>query len=220
MDEEIETLDRKLGQLKREFEQYFLGSRPREPVLLKAEVYKKVAFLSQQPIQNTALRFRFSSLCSRYQSMRRQWEEILRKIEAGTYERHQFKAQLHERERRVEDPRRRRLVPPAEEQQIGVVDAELAEPALERPAHQRGDARVALHHDGDVVTVASCHAAHSLAEWLRAQAPPVEAAQAEIVRALDLARGERPTAGGEPERRDTEPGAPERTMGEGHGIES
>lgn len=99
LDEEIETLDRKLGQLKREYDQYFLGTRPREPVLLKGEVYKKVAFLSQQPIQNTALRFRFGTLCSRYQSMRRQWEEILRKIEAGTYERHRFKAELHERGR-------------------------------------------------------------------------------------------------------------------------
>lgn len=104
LDEEIETLDRKLGQLKREYEQYFLGSRPREPVLLKGEVFKKVNFLSQQPIQNTALRFRFGSLCSRYQSMRRQWEEILRKIEAGTYERHQFKAHLHEKERGVASP--------------------------------------------------------------------------------------------------------------------
>jgi len=103
LDEEIETLDRKLGQLKREYDQYFLGARPREPVLLKGEVYKKVAFLSQQPIQNTALRFRFGSLCSRYQAMRRQWEEILRKMEAGTYERHRFKADLHERER-DEDP--------------------------------------------------------------------------------------------------------------------
>jgi len=102
LDEEIEVLDRKLGQLKREYDQYFLGGRPREPVLLKGEVYKKVAFLSQQPIQNTALRFRFGSICSRYQSMRRQWEEILRKIEAGTYERHRFKADLHEREREEE----------------------------------------------------------------------------------------------------------------------
>jgi hypothetical protein len=99
LDEEIETLDRKLGQLKREYDQYFLGTRPREPILLKGEVYKKVAFLSQQPIQNTALRFRFGTICSRYQSMRRQWEEILRKMEAGTYERHRFKADLHERER-------------------------------------------------------------------------------------------------------------------------
>jgi hypothetical protein len=103
LDDEIETLDRKLGQLKREYEQYFLGARPREPVLLKGEVYKKVAFLSQQPIQNTALRFRFGTLCSRYQSMRRQWEETLRKMEAGTYERHRFKATLHERDR-VDEP--------------------------------------------------------------------------------------------------------------------
>jgi hypothetical protein len=99
LDEEIDVLDRKIGQLKREYDQYFLGTRPREPVLLKGEVYKKVAFLSQQPIQNTALRFRFGTLCSRYQSLRRQWEENLRKIEAGTYERHRFKADLHERER-------------------------------------------------------------------------------------------------------------------------
>ena len=99
LDEEIEVLDRKLGQLKREYDQYFLGARPREPVLLKGEVYKKVAFLSQQPIQNTALRFRFGTICSRYQSMRRQWEEILRKMEAGTYERHKFKADLHDRVR-------------------------------------------------------------------------------------------------------------------------
>ena len=99
LDDVIEELDRKIGMLKREYDQYFLGTRPREPVLLKGEVYKKVAFLSQQPIQNTALRFRFGTICSRYQSMRRQWEEILRKIEAGTYERHRFKADLHERER-------------------------------------------------------------------------------------------------------------------------
>ena len=76
-------------------------------MLLKGEVYKKVAFLSQRRIQNTALRFRFGTICSRYQSMRRQWEETLRKIEAGTYERHRFKADLHERVRdEDEDPAR------------------------------------------------------------------------------------------------------------------
>jgi len=99
LDEVIDDLDRKIGMLKREYDQYFLGTRPREPVLLKGEVYKKVAFLSQQPIQNTALRFRFGTICSRYQAMKRQWEENLRKMEAGTYERHRFKADLHERER-------------------------------------------------------------------------------------------------------------------------
>jgi hypothetical protein len=58
-------------------------------------VHKLVALLSNTPIQNTALRFKFSSICSRYQAFKRQWDEILRKIEAGTYARHQFKAKIH-----------------------------------------------------------------------------------------------------------------------------
>jgi hypothetical protein len=95
----IHTLTTKINQLKREFDQYFLGTRPREPVLLRGEVQKLMAQLSNQPIQNTALRFKFSSLCSKYQAHKRQWDETLRKIEAGTYERHRFKADLHARQR-------------------------------------------------------------------------------------------------------------------------
>jgi hypothetical protein len=99
LEDQIHTLSVKIKQLKREYEQYFLGSRPREPVQLKGEVQKLTAQLTSQPIQNTALRFKFSSLCSRYQAMRRQWDETMRKIEAGTYERHRFKADLHARQR-------------------------------------------------------------------------------------------------------------------------
>lgn len=94
-EEVIENLERKLGMLKREYDQYFVGTRPREPILLKGEIQKTVAYLSNTPIQNTALRFKFSSVCSRYQAYKRQWDDTLRKIEAGTYERHRFKAQLH-----------------------------------------------------------------------------------------------------------------------------
>jgi hypothetical protein len=93
--ETIELLDRKISQLKREYDQYFLGTRPREPVLLLGEVRKTVAFLSNTAIQNTAMRFKFASVCSRYQALKRQWDDTQRKIEAGTYERHLFKAKLH-----------------------------------------------------------------------------------------------------------------------------
>lgn len=95
IEEELRALDVKLGQLRRDYDQYFLGARPREPVQLRGEVNKTVARLSNTAIQNTALRFKFSSLCSRFQSSRRQWDETQRKIEAGTYERHQFKARMH-----------------------------------------------------------------------------------------------------------------------------
>jgi hypothetical protein len=90
----IELLERKLGMLKREYDQYFLGTRPRPPTILRGEVQKAVTILTNSPIPNTALRFKFNSLCSRYMAFRRQWDDTLRKIEEGTYERHRFKANL------------------------------------------------------------------------------------------------------------------------------
>ena len=92
IEEELRSLDLKLGQLRRDYDQYFLGARPREPVQLRGEVNKAIARLSNTAIQNTRLRFKFSSLCSRYQAFKRQWDETQRKIEAGTYDRHRFRA--------------------------------------------------------------------------------------------------------------------------------
>jgi hypothetical protein len=97
-DEDLHELDRKVKQLKLDYERYFLGSRPREPVQLRGEVQKLVIQFSSGPIQNTALRFKYHSICSRFQAFKRQWNEILRQIESGTYTRHRFKADLHQRE--------------------------------------------------------------------------------------------------------------------------
>ena len=96
-EEDLEALSRKLTSLKLAYDQYFLGSRPREPAMLADEVRKLVVVYSNQAIQNTAMRFKFNSIVSRYQAFKRQWTETLRKIESGSYARHQFKAKLHER---------------------------------------------------------------------------------------------------------------------------
>jgi hypothetical protein len=96
-DEELEILSRKLTSLKLAYDQYFLGSRPREPIMEAKEVGKLVVVYANQAIKNTAMRFKFNSIVSRYQAFKRQWTETLRKIENGTYARHQFKANLHER---------------------------------------------------------------------------------------------------------------------------
>jgi hypothetical protein len=103
-DEDLEILSRKLMSLKLAYEQYFLGSRPREPIMLSDEVKKLVIVYSNQTIQNTAMRFKFSSIVSRYQAFKRQWTETLRKIDDGTYARHQFKANLHERSMQQAEP--------------------------------------------------------------------------------------------------------------------
>jgi hypothetical protein len=67
--------------------------------VLRGEVQKMMSYYANVPIQNTALRFRFNNLRARYFSFRRHWDETVRKIEEGTYERNVFKANLHERER-------------------------------------------------------------------------------------------------------------------------
>jgi hypothetical protein len=90
--QDLQVLDAKIKQAKFEYEQYFLGHRPREPLMVRGEVQKIIAYWSNLPIHNTAMRFKFNSLCSRYFTFRRQWDEINRKIEEGTYEPHNKRA--------------------------------------------------------------------------------------------------------------------------------
>ena len=99
MEEELRDLEVKLRQLKLDYEQYFLGARPREPGQARREVQKIVMIYSSTPIKNTAERFKFQTLHQRFQTFKRQWDATLRQMEAGTYKRDLFKANLHERER-------------------------------------------------------------------------------------------------------------------------
>jgi hypothetical protein len=101
-EEELKILEIKLNQLKLDYEKYFLGTRPTEPAMQRAEVQKMVIKWSNTRITNTAQRFKFNSLNGRYQAFKRQWDNTLRQIEAGTYKRHVFKADLRDRERGVE----------------------------------------------------------------------------------------------------------------------
>lgn len=106
--EDLQVLEIKLKQAKLEYEQYFLGSRPREPVLLRGEVQKLIVRYSNQPIQNTKLRFKFNSLCARFFAFRRHWDSVLRQMEEGTYQRQVFRAGLRERPALEERPRSKR----------------------------------------------------------------------------------------------------------------
>ena len=93
-EEELKILEVKLNQLKLDYDKYFLGTRPTEPIMPRAEVQKTVIRFSNTRITNTAQRFKFNSLNGRYQAFKRRWDDTLRRIEAGTYQRHVFKADL------------------------------------------------------------------------------------------------------------------------------
>jgi hypothetical protein len=95
--EELKILETRVTSLKLEYEQYFMGTRPREPVVNRNEVQKVVVRLANTSIKNTADRFKFNSINQRFMTFKRQWDDTLRKIENGSYQRHIFKANLHER---------------------------------------------------------------------------------------------------------------------------
>ena len=100
-EEEMQLLEIKIRQLALDYEKYFLGNRPTEPNMLRSEVQKTVLRFSNTRITNTALRFKFNNVNGRFQAFKRRWDLTLRQIDAGTYERHVFKADLHDRERGI-----------------------------------------------------------------------------------------------------------------------
>ncbi len=83
--EDIEILDSKISRLKIEYEQYFSRILKREPVKLREEVDRLILLYSNQPITNTALKFRFHNLVAKYNAYKQYWQRILRAIEEGTY---------------------------------------------------------------------------------------------------------------------------------------
>ena len=99
VEEDLVLLEHKLNALKLDYDRYFLGTRPREPVMARGEVQKIIVFYSNQAIPNTAQRFNFNSVNSRYQAYKRQWDNILRQMEAGTYKRDVFRANIRDKQR-------------------------------------------------------------------------------------------------------------------------
>ncbi|MAI79929.1 MAG: hypothetical protein CL917_13370 [Deltaproteobacteria bacterium] len=94
IERQLQRIEHDLQQLKVEYERYFLGQTPREPGPLRLSVKKQLLSGSQTPIRNTAARFKFNALRDRFQVFVRQWDKTQREIEAGTYTRHLFKAQM------------------------------------------------------------------------------------------------------------------------------
>jgi hypothetical protein len=122
-EEEIKILEIKMHQLKLDYEKYFLGTRPTEPSMARSEVQKIVIRFSNTRITNTALRFKFNSLNGRYQAFKRRWDATLRQIEAGTYKRHVFKADLRDREREIApDPKTTRASGTSDAQDVDIFE--------------------------------------------------------------------------------------------------
>jgi len=88
----LDSIEKRLEDLRNQFEQYFMGSRKVPPLQERTSVQYLIRRLSNYSIPNTRLRFRFQQITSKFNSYNQYWNRTLQQIEAGTYFRNRFKA--------------------------------------------------------------------------------------------------------------------------------
>ncbi len=98
VDEQLTELDQNLKRLRIEYDQYFMGNMKRPPQVLQGKVQKVVAYFSNKMPRNTAQKFRFNQLNSRYQMYRQHWGRVMRQMEEGTYKTQRFHATIRKRQ--------------------------------------------------------------------------------------------------------------------------
>src|SRR4030065_1538964 len=102
--DDITALEKKLLQLKTDYEQFFLGYQKIAPEKLRTEVDKLVGLLTGQTITNTGLKFRLNTVTAKFSSYKTYWDRTIREIEEGRYVRDKFKMKLQEAERQPTPP--------------------------------------------------------------------------------------------------------------------
>jgi hypothetical protein len=83
IDRELKGLEADLRQLEAEYNMYFAGRLPRPPVETRARVTAAVRRIDRLHVPNTADRFRFMTLQSRFQTFLDLWERGIRAREEG-----------------------------------------------------------------------------------------------------------------------------------------
>jgi hypothetical protein len=91
----LDSLERRVEDLRNQFEQYFLGSRRTAPLQDRTTVQYAIRKLSNYTIPNLRLRFRYQQLVGKFNSYNSYWNRTLTQIEEGRYSRDRFKMKLH-----------------------------------------------------------------------------------------------------------------------------
>ena len=83
VDTELDRLQVGIRQLKVQYDMFFAGSLPRQPLELRSELERIIKRLSGHPIRKYSQRFHLNSLVSRFNAMSELWGKTLRSLEEG-----------------------------------------------------------------------------------------------------------------------------------------
>ena len=93
--EELDELEKRLDDLRRKFDMYFMGSNEQRtpPTNNQAQLGGELRRIREDEIKNwnTQDKFRFSQIFARFVSLDRMWARTMKQIEEGTYKRDRFK---------------------------------------------------------------------------------------------------------------------------------
>lgn len=95
--EDLDEIEKRLDDLRRRFDMYFLGSPEQRmpPTSNQAQLGGELRRRREEDIRtwNTQDKFRFNQLFARFVSLDRMWARTLKQIEDGTHKRDKFKVQ-------------------------------------------------------------------------------------------------------------------------------
>ncbi len=80
---ELERLETGLRQLKIQYDMFFAGAIPRQPLELRAALERVIKRHTNVPLRKYAHRFHFNSLAARYNSLSELWTKTLVRMEEG-----------------------------------------------------------------------------------------------------------------------------------------
>lgn len=83
VESELAKLDTRIGMLKRQYDMFFAGALPREPLELRRHIEQTIRHFTHNPMRKYAHRFHFNALVSRFNVMSELWGKTVRQVEQG-----------------------------------------------------------------------------------------------------------------------------------------
>jgi hypothetical protein len=88
IDQVLTEIQTEMKELEIRYEQYFAGVEKREPQRSRTDLARRIRQLTNRPIFQTDIKFRYQGLASRFYSYSQYWDRILRLMDEGKYHRH------------------------------------------------------------------------------------------------------------------------------------
>lgn len=83
LEADLARLEGSIRQLKIQYDMFFAGAIPKQPLELRAEIERLIKRYTNAQVRKYSARFHFNSLVSRFNSLTELWSKTLRSLEEG-----------------------------------------------------------------------------------------------------------------------------------------